>query len=247
MLLDVVWSAANARLVSPPSPLPSSRYTADVILPLEPVSRAGLVNGQRIIALGASTGGTEAIRTFLQGMPVHCPPIVIVQHMPEMFTRAFADRLNKDCPIVVKEAVDGDRLVDGCALIAPGNHHLLVQQSSAGYFAQINDGPLVLRHRPSVDVLFRSVVRAAGSNAVGELMTGMGSDGAQGLLEMRNAGTQTIAQDENSCVVFGMPKEAITRGAAVAVRPLAQIAETALRMIGARTGNSGAFLASRPN
>ncbi|HEY6371462.1 MAG TPA: chemotaxis protein CheB, partial [Candidatus Sulfotelmatobacter sp.] len=159
-----------------------------------------------------------------------CPGIVIVQHMPEVFTRAFADRLNKDCKIQVKEAVDGDRIVNGRALIAPGNHHLLVGRSGSSYVAQVTEGPLVSRHRPSVDVLFRSVAKSVGSNAVGVIMTGMGNDGAQGMLEMRDAGALTIAQDEVSCVVFGMPKEAIARNAVVAVVPLRRMAETALKM-----------------
>ena len=158
-------------------------------------------------------------------MPLGCPGIVIVQHMPELFTRAFAERLNKDCAIEVKEAADGDRVLNGRALIAPGNRHLLVERNGANYEARINDGPLVSRHRPSVDVLFRSVASAAGNHGVGVIMTGMGSDGAQGLLEMRDAGAQTIAQDESSCVVFGMPKEAISRGAALAILPLKQIAK----------------------
>jgi two-component system, chemotaxis family, protein-glutamate methylesterase/glutaminase len=163
-------------------------------------------------------------------MPTDCPGIVIVQHMPEMFTRAFADRLNKDCAIEVKEASNGDLIHPGCALIAPGDHHLLVQRTVLGYLAQITDGPLVSRHRPSVDVLFRSVAKSVSFNAVGVIMTGMGSDGAEGLLEMRQSGAQTIAQDESSCVVFGMPKEAIARGAAVSVVPLNRIAEVALKM-----------------
>jgi two-component system chemotaxis response regulator CheB len=163
-------------------------------------------------------------------MPTDCPGIVIVQHMPEFFTRAFADRLNRDCKIEVKEAADGDRVLNGRALIAPGNHHLLVHGSPSGYTAQVKDGPLVSRHRPSVDVLFRSVAKSAGPHAVGVIMTGMGSDGAQGLLEMRNCGALTIAQDEASCVVFGMPKEAIVRDAVAAVVPLQRIAQTTLKM-----------------
>jgi two-component system chemotaxis response regulator CheB len=233
MLLDVVWSAAQARLAAGPLPVAIPRYTADVVLPLGPVQPARLAKtraAEKIIAIGASTGGTEALREFLQAMPKGCPAIVIVQHMPEMFTRAFADRLNRDCHIAVKEATDGDPIVSGRALIAPGNHHLLVRRIVSGYVAQVTDGPLVSRHRPSVDVLFRSVAQSVGPNAIGVIMTGMGNDGAQGLLEMRNSGAQTIAQDESSCVVFGMPKEAITLGAAVAVAPLLRIAETALKM-----------------
>ena len=227
MLLDVVWSAANARVVPRPFPPVPQRNTADVVLPLGPLPRFQPA-GENLVAVGASTGGTEAIRAFLQAMPLGCPGIVIVQHMPEMFTRAFAERLNKDCVIEVKEAAEGDRILNGRALIAPGNHHLLVERNGASYQARINDGPLVSRHRPSVDVLFRSAATAAGSHGVGVIMTGMGSDGAQGLLEMRDAGAQTIAQDESSCVVFGMPKEAISRGAALAILPLEQIAKAVL-------------------
>jgi two-component system chemotaxis response regulator CheB len=229
MLLDVVHSAAQARLVAA-RPLPAQpRSTAAAVLSLGS-AHSSHSTGDKIIALGASTGGTEALRAFLQAMPAGCPGIVIVQHMPEVFTRAFAERLNKDCTIEIKEAADGDRIHAGRALIAPGNHHLLVRKNGSACIAQVTDGPLVSRHRPSVDVLFRSVAKAVGAHAVGVIMTGMGNDGAQGLLEMRNSGAQTIAQDESSCVVFGMPKEAIARGAAVAIVPLRHIAERALKM-----------------
>ena len=231
MLIDVVRSASQAKLTPTPFLTVAPRNTADVVLTLGRVSRHRIA-GDKIIAVGASTGGTEALREFLQAMPADCPGIVIVQHMPEVFTRAFADRLNRDCTIAVKEAADGDQILNGRALIAPGNHHLLVHSSASGYVAQVTDGLLVSRHRPSVDVLFRSVAKSAGSNAVGVIMTGMGNDGAQGLLEMRNCGALTIAQDEASCVVFGMPKEAIARDAVAAVVPLRVIAETALKMAG---------------
>lgn len=234
MLLDVVRSAAQARVVPGASPRVPPQTSADVVLPLGPVPRvrqAGDSVVEKVIAIGASTGGTEALREFLQAMPQGCPGIVIVQHMPEIFTRAFADRLNEDCSIEVKEASDGDRILPGRALIAAGNHHLLVHRNGSGYIVQVTDGPLVSRHRPSVDVLFRSVAKSVGPDAVGVIMTGMGNDGAQGLLEMRHSGAETIAQDETSCVVFGMPKEAIACGAAVAVVPLARIAETALSMV----------------
>jgi two-component system, chemotaxis family, protein-glutamate methylesterase/glutaminase len=229
MLIDVVRSAAQAKLGPTQLPPATPRHTADVVLKLGPPPRI-TPTGDKIIAVGASTGGTEAIREFLQAMPVNCPPIVIAQHMPEGFTRAFANRLNVDCAIEVKEAAHDDRLQAGRALIAPGNYHLLVHRSGLTFIAEVQEGLLVSRHRPSVDVLFRSVANSAGRNAVGILMTGMGSDGAEGLLEMRQCGAQTIAQDESSCVVFGMPKEAITRGAASTVVPLARIAETALEM-----------------
>lgn len=231
MLIDVVRSAAQAKL-KPGQPLPAApRNTADVVLTLGPEPRYRPM-GDKIIAIGASTGGTDALREFLQAMPLGCPGIVIVQHMPEIFTRAFADRLNKDCAIEVKEAADGDRILSGRALIAPGNHHLLVVRNGSTCVAHVTDGPLVSRHRPSVDVLFRSVAKSVGAQAVGVIMTGMGDDGAQGLLEMRNRGAQTIAQDEFSCVVFGMPKEAIARDAVAAIVPLRRIAETALAMAG---------------
>lgn len=233
MLIDVVRSAAQAKLTLTLTPAPflpvAPRNTADVVLSLGPTPRHQPA-GNKIIAVGASTGGTEAIREFLQAMPPGCPGIVIVQHMPEVFTRAFAERLNRDCTIEVKEAADGDRILNGRALIAAGNHHLLVHSTACGYIAQVAEGPLVSRHRPSVDVLFRSVAKSVGSNAVGVIMTGMGNDGAQGLLEMRDSGALTIAQDEASCVVFGMPKEAIARNAVEAVVPLRRIAEAALKM-----------------
>lgn len=234
MLHDVVRSAAVARVTAIPFRLASSK-TADEVLPLRRLPAHGIavarhVDRKRVIAIGASTGGTEALRGVLTSMPLDCPGIVIVQHMPEMFTRAFADHLNKDCAIEVKEASDGDEIRSGRALIAPGNHHLVVHGNSSQYRVQVTGGPLVSRHRPSVDVLFRSVANVVGPSAVGIIMTGMGSDGAQGLLEMRNRGAPTIAQDESSCVVFGMPKEAISRGAALAVVPLVRIAHTALSL-----------------
>jgi two-component system, chemotaxis family, protein-glutamate methylesterase/glutaminase len=180
------------------------------------------------VALGASTGGTEALRALLESMPGDCPGLVAVQHMPEMFTAAFARRLDQLCRIEVKEAADGDRIIPGRALIAPGNRHTLVQRSGGHYIVQVTDGPLVSRHRPSVDVLFRSVASAAGPSAVGVIMTGMGGDGADGMLQMRNAGAWTIAQDEASCVVFGMPKEAIARGAVDQVVSLDRMASSIL-------------------
>jgi two-component system chemotaxis response regulator CheB len=243
MLIDIVRSAAQARLAPQLPPPVVPRNTADVVLTLGPAPRHRPA-GDKIIAIGASTGGTEALREFLQGMPSGCPGIVIVQHMPELFTRAFADRLNRDCSIEVKEAADGDRILSGRALIAPGNHHLLVHRSGSSYIAQVTDGPLVSRHRPSVDVLFRSVAKSVGPHAVGVIMTGMGNDGAQGLLEMRNRGALTIAQDESSCVVFGMPKEAIARDAVAAIVPLRWIAETALKMAGYPEVHKRSFLRS---
>ena len=193
-------------------------------------NKAMLRTTERVVAVGASTGGTEALRLFLEAMPPDAPGIVIVQHMPEKFTQSFAQRLDQICRISVKEAENNDTIIPGRALIAPGNRHLLLKRSGARYFVEIKDGPLVSRHRPSVDVLFRSTARYAGPNAVGVIMTGMGDDGAQGLLEMKTAGAYTLAQDEATCVVFGMPAEAIKLGAAAKVLPLERLAMEALRI-----------------
>jgi two-component system chemotaxis response regulator CheB len=234
-LVDAVWSASQAQVRPRPRMAAVPRLTADEVLPRKAKVRAAAEpNG--IIAMGASTGGTEALRVFLTAMPTDCPPIVIVQHMPEVFTRAFAERLNKECAIEVEEARDGNRLQPGLALIAPGNRHMLVNRAAEDLVVQIIDGPLVSRHRPSVDVLFRSVAASAGSKAMGIIMTGMGDDGAQGLYEMKEAGAATVAQDEASCIVFGMPKEAISRGAVSFVVPLEQIASTALNLPSKRAG-----------
>ena len=179
---------------------------------------------EKVVAVGASTGGTEALKILLEALPSDAPGIVIVQHMPELFTRAFANRLDSLCNITVKEAENNDSVLRGRALIAPGNHHLLLKRSGARYYVEIKEGPLVCRHRPSVDVLFRSAARYAGRNAVGVIMTGMGDDGANGMLEMKQAGAVTIAQDEATCVVFGMPNEAIKRNAVDKVLPLPSVA-----------------------
>ena len=180
---------------------------------------------EKIIAVGASTGGIKAINIFLEALPIDSPGIIIVQHMPENFTRSFAERLNELCKIEVKEAKDGDLVKPGRALIAPGNCHVLLRKKGPQYFVEVKDGPLVNRHRPSVDVLFRSAALYAGKNSIGILMTGMGADGAKGLLEMKEAGAETIAQDEKSCVVFGMPKEAIMLNAVSKILPLEEIAD----------------------
>jgi two-component system chemotaxis response regulator CheB len=177
-----------------------------------------------VVAVGASTGGTEALSVFLQALPSDCNGIIIVQHMPELFTKSFANRLNEICKISVKEAENGDSVLRGRALIAPGNKHMLLKRSGAKYYVEVIDGPLVNRHRPSVDVLFRSTAQYAGANAIGIIMTGMGDDGAKGLLEMKECGARTVAQDEKSCVVFGMPKEAIKLNAADKILPLERIA-----------------------
>ncbi len=184
----------------------------------------------KVVAIGASTGGTVALQLVLEAMPANCPPIVIVQHMPENFTRSFALRLNDICAMQVREAEDNDTVVPGKALIAPGNRHMLLARSGAMYRARIKYGPLVGRHRPSVDVLFKSVAQYAGANAVGVLMTGMGRDGAAGMKMMRDNGARTIVQDEASCIVFGMPKEALALGAAEQTVPLERIAATILAL-----------------
>jgi two-component system chemotaxis response regulator CheB len=231
-LRDAVKAAAAVRLRRNASATDRRRIepklTADVILP-PPRARAATQPTERIVCIGASTGGTESLREVLTALPADCPGIVIVQHMPEKFTAAFARRLNGLCTIEVKEAEDGDAVLPGRALIAPGNRHLLVQRRGANYFVAIKDGPLVSRHRPSVDVLFRSAAQQAGANAVGIIMTGMGDDGARGLLEMKTAGARTVAQDEESCIVFGMPKEAIELGAADKIIPLDTIPAEILR------------------
>ncbi len=204
------------------------KLTADVVLPMKR-SKAMARTTEKVVVVGASTGGTEALRVFLEAMPSDAPGIVIVQHMPENFTAAFARRIDGLCRITVKEGVDGDSVIPGRAIIAPGNKHLLLKRSGARYYVEIKDGPLVSRHRPSVDVLFRSSARYAGGNAVGIIMTGMGDDGAKGMLEMREAGAHNIAQDEKSCVVFGMPKEAIALGGVHKVMPLTGIPSYMLR------------------
>jgi two-component system chemotaxis response regulator CheB len=185
----------------------------------------------KIIALGASTGGTEVIRVVLEAMPPNVPGIVIVQHMPAKFTASFAERLNSLSQIRVKEAADGDSVVNGQALLAPGNYHMLLRRSGARYYVEIKTGPMVHHQRPAVDVLFRSVARTAGANAIGVIMTGMGADGATGLWEMKQAGARTIAQNEESCVVFGMPKEAIKKGGVDKIVPIEDIARKALDMV----------------
>ncbi len=203
------------------------KLTADAILPPR-APGAALETTERLIVIGASTGGTEAIAELLQALPPDSPGIVVVQHMPEKFTTAFAQRLNGLCAINVKEAEHRDSVLRGQAIIAPGNRHTLVARSGARYYVEVRDGPLVCRHRPSVDVLFRSAARAAGRNAVGVILTGMGDDGARGLLELKESGAATFAQDEKTCVVFGMPREAIERGGAERVLPLGAIADAML-------------------
>ncbi len=222
-LREAVKSAARAR-VRPrlESRVIEKKLTADAIMP-PPVQRQLRPTTERIVCIGVSTGGTEALADVLELLPPSCPGILIVQHMPQGFTAAFARRLDAACQIEVKEAEDGEPVHAGCAYIAPGSRHMLLQRSGLRYHIAIKDGPPVSRHRPSADVLFRSAAQYAGSNALGIIMTGMGDDGARGLLEMRKLGAATRAQDEESCVVFGMPKEAIACGAVEKVVPLSQI------------------------
>ena len=203
------------------------KLTADAVL--AKASSRPAVATERIIAIGASTGGTEAVGIVLEALPSECPGIVVVQHMPEGFTRSFADNLDTFCRLKVKEAADGDLILPGQALIAPGGRHTMIKRQGQRYTVEVRDGPLVSRHRPSVDVLFRSAARSAAANATGIILTGMGDDGAVGLKEMKDAGAFTIAQDEESSVVFGMPKEAIKLGAADRVLSLDQIAAALLR------------------
>lgn len=230
-ICDVVKSAARARLRGRPNSAPikaQPKLTADAVL-AKPPSNAMIQTTEKVVAVGASTGGTEALREFLQALPANAPGIVIVQHMPEKFTAQFAERLDGLCAISVREARDGDSVIPGQALIAPGNQHMLLKRSGARYHVELRDGPLVSRHRPSVDVLFRSTARYAGANAVGVIMTGMGDDGARGMLEMKDAGAFNIAQDEESCVVFGMPAEAIKHGGVAQILPLDRIAAEIVR------------------
>ncbi|MBW1929098.1 MAG: chemotaxis response regulator protein-glutamate methylesterase [Deltaproteobacteria bacterium] len=224
-LAEKIRAVAHARLSSSPE------LSNSAPAPSVPASKSLAVTTNKVIALGASTGGTEALKVVLTQMPPNAPGIVVVQHMPAKFTTSFAKRLDELCAIHVKEAQDGDSIVNGQALIAPGNYHMLLRRSGARYYVRVKTGPMVHHQRPSVDVLFRSVAQYAGRNAVGVIMTGMGADGAQGLLEMKNAGAKTIAQDEKTCVVFGMPKEAIKLGAANRVVPLNEIPKVALEWI----------------
>lgn len=237
-LIAVVKDAAGANVArlgrqgsKAPDP-PRDKHTADVILPPAAETRALSQTTEQVIAIGTSTGGTQALEEVLVELPRVSPGIVIVQHMPEKFTAAFAARLDGLCQIEVREAVNNDRVVPGRALIAPGGKHMLLRRAGAQYFVEVVDGPLVNRHRPSVDVLFRSVAKCAGANALGVIMTGMGDDGAAGLLEMRNAGARTVAQDEASCVVYGMPKEAVKRGGVEKIIPLQAIPREILQQAG---------------
>lgn len=234
LLCDAIKAAAAAKLMpikAASSKENSTRYTADAVI-AAPRTRAMIKTTEKVVIVGASTGGTEAVKALLQSMPLDCPGVVVVLHMPEKFTASYARRLDSECAISVKEAENNDTVIRGRALIAPGNRHTLLGRSGARYYVEVKDGPLVSRHRPSVDVLFRSAARYAGKNAVGVILTGMGDDGARGMKEMKDAGSLNIAQNESTCVVFGMPKEAIKAGAVDEVVPLGDIARLVIKECG---------------
>ncbi len=230
-ICDAIKAAAMSNLKVRKLPIKPAqkKLSADAVIE-KPNGKAMLKTTEKIIIVGASTGGTEALREFLEDMPVNAPGIVIVQHMPEKFTASFAERLNEICAINVKEAANNDTVIQGRALIAPGGKHTLIKRSGARYYVEVKDGPLVSRHRPSVDVLFRSAARYVGQNAIGVIMTGMGDDGANGMKEMKDTGSYNIAQDEASCVVYGMPKEAVKLGGVDIIIPLDKIAHKVVQL-----------------
>lgn len=213
--------------------IPKGRYPKPVSTqaePIQPIESASMLETtNKILAIGASTGGVQALTCVLSALPPDCPGTVVVQHMPAQFTHSFAERLNSECKVQVKEAADGDSVIPGRVLIAPGGYHMVLQRSGANYYVSIKDGPAVCHQKPSVEVLFNSVAKYAGPNAVGAILTGMGNDGAKGMLAMRQAGAHTIAQDEATCIVFGMPKEAIKLDAAEVVLPLDKIASALIQ------------------
>ena len=238
-LVSAVRAAAGAHVFKSPGRAAAAaaaaapvavKLNADAVLPPSD-ARPMTATTERVVAIGTSTGGTQALEEVLTALPRVCPGIVVVQHMPEKFTAAFAARLDSVCQVRVKEAANNDRVLQGQVLIAPGGKHMLLRRTGAQYFVEVVDGPLVNRHRPSVDVLFRSAARAAGANALGVIMTGMGDDGAAGLLEMLKAGARTVAQDEASCVVYGMPKEAVKRGGVEKTVPLNAIYREILQQL----------------
>jgi two-component system chemotaxis response regulator CheB len=231
LITDKLRAASRAR-IKPRS------VQAGAAAPVLPQLRSPLTSSEKLIIIGASTGGTEAIREFLMQMPSDCPGILIAQHMPEGFTSSFAKRLDSLCKISVREAVGGERVLPGHAYIAPGHSHLLLARSGANYMTRIEQSEPVNRHRPSVDVLFRSAAESAGKNAVGVILTGMGKDGAAGMLEMKNAGAHTFAQDEATCVVFGMPREAIALGAAHEIGALTALPGMVLGHLAAHGGRA---------
>ena len=220
-LVEKIRAASRAKIVI------KNPEATETSVPLKALAQTT----NKVIAIGASTGGTEALRQVLAQMPYNSPGIVVVQHMPANFTAAFAERLNGLCQLTVREAKDNDSVIPGLALIAPGNFHMILRRSGARYYVEIKTGPMVHHQRPAVDILFKSTAKYAGANAIGVILTGMGADGAEGLLEMKTAGAGTIAQDEASCVVFGMPKEAIKLGAVDKVLSLEQIAAEMMRMV----------------
>ena len=222
-LIEKVKAAAKVKVSKIEKRESSSKDNASIV-----AAALSVKTTNKIIAIGASTGGTDALREVISRLPSNSPPVVIVQHMPQNFTKAFADRLNNICQVQVKEAVDGEYLATGKVLIAPGNQHMEIRRSGINYYVTLFDGPMMFHQRPAVEILFNSVAKYAGQNAVGAILTGMGKDGAQGLLNMRNAGACTVAQDEKTSIVFGMPKEAIEIGAAQVVKPLQQITQTLL-------------------
>lgn len=219
-------AAGTGRKIIPHQPQP--KLTADAVLP-EAGGQVAVETTEKVVVVGASTGGTEALKVFLEAYPADAPGTVVVQHMPEKFTEAFAQRLNGICKVTVKEARNMDPVLRGQVLIAPGNKHTLLKRTGSRYFVEVQDGPLVSRHRPSVDVLFRSAARYAGANALGVIMTGMGDDGARGMKELKNAGAYNYAQNEESCVVFGMPQEAIKQGGVDEVLPLEELADAVMK------------------
>lgn len=227
-LAEKIRVAASARLRKPAALSIDERLSADAILP--PLANR-IASTEKLIIIGASTGGTEAIGAVLVRLPADSPGVLVTQHMPEHFTKTFAQRLDGLCRISVKEAVHGERILPGHAYVAPGHSHMLLARSGANYVTELNQGPPVNRHRPSVDVLFRSAANHAGKNAIGVILTGMGNDGAAGMLEMRERGAHTIAQDESSCVVFGMPREAILMGGVTETLPLTDITQRILALM----------------
>lgn len=224
LICDTVKAASKTHIkrIVPAKRRVEEKLTADVMMP-KVMSNAMIQTTEKVVIVGASTGGTEALHEVLLALPPDTPGMVVVQHMPEKFTASFAKRLDNECLVSVKEAKNGDSVIRGRVLIAPGNYHTMLKRSGANYYVEVKEGPLVCRHRPSVDVLFRSAARYAGKNALGIIMTGMGDDGARGMQEMHEAGAYTVAQDEQSCVVFGMPKEAISMGGVDKVVPLNKI------------------------